>query len=85
MMKLPLSKWLPAMIGLVLSVATCPNPASACSVCFGDTDSPLAKGALAGVLVLGSIVYFVVLSFVGFGIFWFVRARKLAGPTNRVG
>ena len=50
----------------------------ACSVCYGDPESPLTKGALGGVIVLGGIVYTLLLGFVGVGAYWMVRARRAA-------
>ena len=34
------------------------RPAQACSVCFGDPNSPLVKGAAMGVLVLAGVIGF---------------------------
>jgi len=53
-------------------------PASACSVCFGDPDSPMVKGAAAGILVLGGVVYTLLAGILGITIFWIVRARRLS-------
>lgn len=63
----------PAML-LLLSSA----PAAACSVCFGDSDSPMAKGAFMGVVVLCGIVGFVLLGVAGTGLFWMHRGHRLA-------
>lgn len=52
--------------------------AQACSTCFGDPDSSLTKGALAGVIVLAVVVYGVLFSFVGIMFSWRRRARALA-------
>lgn len=49
----------------------------ACAVCFGDPDSDMAKGALAGVWVLVSIIGAVLLSIAGMGLFWIQRSRSL--------
>ncbi len=58
--------------------------ASACSVCFGDPDSPMVKGAAAGILVLGGVVYMLLAGFLGTTIFWIVRARRLSALENPV-
>ncbi|MCG8405801.1 MAG: hypothetical protein MI923_11445 [Phycisphaerales bacterium] len=49
----------------------------ACSVCQGDPDSELTKGAEAGVLLMVIVTYTVVLGFAGTAVFWFVRSRKM--------
>ena len=53
------------------------NPVLACSVCFGDPDSPLTKGALMGVYVLVGVVGFVLLSIAATGVYWIQRSRRL--------
>ncbi|MFQ5591075.1 MAG: hypothetical protein ACE5HE_07935 [Phycisphaerae bacterium] len=50
--------------------------AFACSVCFGDPESPMAKGAAAGVLVLAGFIGFVLLGVAGAGLFWVHRSRR---------
>ena len=50
----------------------------ACSVCFGDPESPMAKGVVAGVLVLVSVIGAVLLGVAGTGLFWVSRSRALA-------
>ncbi|MFQ5413067.1 MAG: hypothetical protein ACE5E6_01275 [Phycisphaerae bacterium] len=52
--------------------------AVACSVCFGDPESKMVKGALAGVSVLVGVVACVLLGVTGTGVLWFHRGRKLA-------
>jgi hypothetical protein len=54
------------------------SPTFACSVCFGDPDSPLTKGALMGVYVLVGVVGFVLLSIAATGVYWIQRSRRLA-------
>ena len=63
---------------LVSALWSAVQPAVACSVCFGDPDSPMAKGAVMGVLVLGGFIGFVLLGIAGTGLFWIHRSRKLA-------
>ena len=50
----------------------------ACSVCFGDPESPMAKGVVAGVLVLVGVIGMVLLGVVGTGLSWVSRSRALA-------
>lgn len=54
----------------------------ACSVCFGDPESAMAKGAVMGVLTLGGIIGSVLLMIVGTGAFWLHRSMKLARASN---
>lgn len=49
----------------------------ACAVCFGDPKSQLTHGALAGVLFLMAIVFFVLAGIAGMVFFWIRRARLL--------
>ena len=50
----------------------------ACAVCFGDPESSLTKGAVAGVLVLVGIIVSVLGGIAGMALFWAKRARMLA-------
>jgi hypothetical protein len=49
-----------------------------CAVCFGDPESGMAKGVVAGVWVMIGFVGFVLAGFVGTGLFWLQRSRSLA-------
>ena len=73
------SLWLlPPVAGLLAS----PSRALACAVCFGDPESSMAKGAVAGVLVLMGVIAFVLAGVAGTGLFWIQRSRRLGdgGP-----
>ena len=51
----------------------------ACSVCFGDPNSLLTKGAASGVLFLMAVIA-LVLAWIGTtALIWSRRARKLQG------
>ncbi len=71
------------LLGLALLAA--PNAAQACSVCFGDPDNPMTKGAVAGVAVMVGFIGFVLFGIAGTACFWMVRCRRIAmsQPTNR--
>jgi hypothetical protein len=64
------------LIGLLLS-SMWVQSLWACSVCFGDPNSPIVHGAKAGVAVLLGIVLFVVGGIVAVAIYWIRRARLL--------
>ena len=49
----------------------------ACAVCFGNPESSLSKGALAGVLILLGVVVTVLGGIAGMALFWMKRARNL--------
>ncbi len=53
-----------------------PEMARACAVCYGNPDSDMAKGAVAGVLVLMGIIVSVLGGIVGVTLFWMRRARR---------
>jgi membrane protein implicated in regulation of membrane protease activity len=63
------------LAGLLL--AALPGQALACSVCFGDPNSAMTKGALAGVLVLLAFIVFVLAAVASVAVFWAYRARML--------
>ena len=69
------SAW-PLVCGVAMFL--CSNPAWACSVCFGNPDSPMAKGVTAGVLLLVGVIGFVLLGVAGTGLLWVQRSRRLA-------
>ena len=67
-------KYAIAVFGLLLALLL--QPASACSVCFGDPASPAAKGLAMGVVALLGVV-FVVLG--GIAAFFIYLARRAPG------
>ena len=69
-------------IAVLAGVLVCP-PAQACSVCFGDPNSPLVKGAAMGVLVLAGVIGFVLTGVAGTSLFWLHRSRRLARGTEQ--
>jgi len=54
----------------------------ACAVCFGDPESDMARGAVAGMIVLASIVGFVLMGIAGTGLYWVHRSRQLHEHQN---
>jgi hypothetical protein len=78
-MKGPPYRWL-----LLVAVALVLWPATtqACSVCFGDPDSDLAKGLNAGVLALLIVVGTVLSGFAAFFVFIAKRAALAPAPTS---
>jgi hypothetical protein len=62
---------------IVLSAA--PNVALACPVCFGQSDSPLAKGVNMGVLFMLGTITAVLIGFASFMIHLARRAKVFAG------
>jgi hypothetical protein len=53
------------------------SPAFACSVCYGDPNSAMSKGAQAGVLVLLGVIGVVLTGLASLLIFWMRRAANL--------
>ena len=49
----------------------------ACTVCFGQTDSPLAKGANSGVFFMLGVTVFMLAAFAGFFIYLIRRQRTV--------
>lgn len=61
--------------GLAVGMALVPGAVQACSVCFGQTDSPLGKGLHWGVFVL---LVCITLMLVAFGVFGMYLVRRAA-------
>ena len=57
----------------VLFLLASAAPSFACSVCFGETDSPMVQNLQVSVLFMVGVTYFVILS--GVATFFVVRAR----------
>ena len=64
-------------LGVFADLAFVPS-ARACSVCFGDADSLMVKGAVMGVYVLVGVVGFVLLSMVATVVLWHCRSRRVS-------
>lgn len=64
-------------LALALTAALGEQAAQACSVCFGDPNSALVKGAASGILVLMGVIGCVLCGFVSLGGYWMIRARRL--------
>ena len=69
-----------AVAALGSVVAALPSAAWACSVCFGDPESSMAKGAVAGVATLFGVVAFMLCSIAGVALFWVQRGRRMNPP-----
>ena len=73
------------LIAVVLTAA--PRVALACPVCFGQNDSPLAKGVNMGVFFMLGIVGVMLAGFASFFIYLSRRARtfetRVAAPAGR--
>jgi hypothetical protein len=59
-----------------------PRLALACPVCFGQNDSPLAKGVNMGIFFMLGIVGMMLGAFATFFIYLSRRARLVDGPGN---
>ena len=61
----------------ILALTASATEALACAVCGGDPDSPLVKGAEAGVLLMVVVTYGILLGFVGVTVSWIIRSRRM--------
>jgi len=68
---------------LALVLLSAPHAAQACTVCFGNSDSKLTQGMLAGVLVLLLVVLSVLGGFVALFIFLARKAASAAALENQ--
>lgn len=64
------------LLGVAILVMSHTSELFACSVCQGDPNSGLVKGAKAGVLFMAITTYTLLLGMVGVGATWFVRHRR---------
>ena len=62
----------------IVLCGACAMPLHACSVCGGDPNSDMVKGAFSGVIVMVAVTYGLLMGFVALGATWFIRARRLA-------
>ena len=69
--------WLAAAATALVAL---PQAASACSVCFGKSDSSLLKGMQMGVLALLAIVVFVLGGIAAFFIYLVKRSAMMSEP-----
>lgn len=66
-------------LAATLALVAAPRAALACPVCFGQSDSPLAKGLNIGVLFLLGTITAVLIAFASFMIYLARRAKVFAG------
>lgn len=52
--------------------------AVACAVCYGDPDSPMTKGIVAGVWVLLGCIFTLLTGFASMFLYWMSRSRRLS-------
>jgi len=65
-------------LAATLALVASPRAALACPVCFGQSDSPLAKGVNMGVLFLLGTITAVLVAFASFMIYLARRAKVFA-------
>jgi hypothetical protein len=63
---------------LTLALLVAPRAALACPVCFGQSDSPLAKGLNMGVFMMFALIAVVLVAFAAFFVHLMRRARLAA-------
>lgn len=66
------------LTALVILLILCPSTAEACTVCFGNPDSPATKAAKLGILFLLAVTVAVLGGFGTVFLKWRKRARELA-------
>ena len=75
----------PMALTILICTTAIAQPAMACSVCYGDPNSPMTHGVQAGVLVLLGVVGVVLMLLASLLLFWMSRAAKLEGEGRSVG
>ena len=71
--------WIGGCVALCLCLAA---PVQACSVCFGDADSPMGRGAAAGVWTLAAVAGVVLAGVGGMGLLFVYRSRQLGSEVD---
>jgi hypothetical protein len=74
--------WARALLLLSLGMALAPQRARACAACFGQSDSPMAKGMNMGILSLLIVVVFVLGGIAAFFIYLVKRSSAAAATTG---
>jgi hypothetical protein len=69
-------------LAVTAAVVLAPRAALACPVCFGQSDSPLAKGVNVGVLFMLGTITAVLIGFASFMIYLARRARVFAADNS---
>ncbi len=64
---------------VAMACLAAPRAAVACPVCFGQSDSPMAWGANAGIFFMLGVTGVVLASFAGFFVYLMRRAQLVAG------
>ena len=72
------SRWPSAFGLLILALALHPNSLLACAACYGQSDSPMARGMNWGILSLLAIVAVVLSAFTAF--FIYLARRSATAP-----
>lgn len=73
--KLPAALSCAVLTAAVPGLLVLPGVASACSTCFGDPESPLTKGADAGIIFLLIVIGTVLSAFASLFAYWMHRHR----------
>lgn len=68
--------WMISVPLVLVSLLCFGGPAEACSVCFGDPDSPLTHGAKWGILTMVVLTYSLLVGMAAMLGFVMVRARR---------
>jgi len=66
-----------SLVALAFFLLSRPAAAEACSVCFGDPKSPMARGVVAGIGVLLAVVVFVLGAIAATALSWARRSKEL--------
>ncbi len=72
------AKWLYAL-AMFAAVSAASADAWACSVCYGDPNSPMVQGMKAGIFVLLGCIGTVLLGFASLFVYWIYRSRNVTG------
>jgi len=71
---------LPGALALLLAGAL---PAVACSVCFGDPESPQAQGMNSAILFLMGVIGSVLAAFASMFVYWVARSRRVTAADHQ--
>ena len=67
----------PVLAVAILALVASATEAGACAVCYGNPESPMTKGIVAGIWVMLGCIGFVLAGFASVFLYWMYRSRHI--------
>ena len=78
-----IARILPALPGAFALLLASALPALACSVCFGDPESPQTQGMNSAILFLLGVIGSVLAAFASMFVYWVGRSRRMVTANHQ--